>query len=82
MAGRELVVITHPGGLRSSIEPLTEPVAVGTVVGAGDLVGLLAAAPSHCSEPCAHWGVRDGERYIDPLALTGDAGPIVLLPGA
>lgn len=86
VAGRGVVVVTHPDGLRSSLEPLVPGVAAGDVVAAGDAVGHLAAetgavAVGHCAPAgCVHWGVRRGETYLDPMTLLGDLPPVVLLP--
>lgn len=94
VAGKPVVVVTHPDGLRSSLEPVTAAVPEGTSVAAGDAVGQLAAAPGNEANPdhcaalapagpgaaCLHWGVRRGEIYLDPLTLLGTAEPIVLLP--
>ncbi len=81
VAGRGVVVVAHDGGLRSSFEPVTAPVAVGTRVEPGDPVGSLAASGSHCAPSnCLHWGIRRGETYLDPMSFL-DRGPIVLLPG-
>ncbi|GAB3157440.1 hypothetical protein GCM10027059_00440 [Myceligenerans halotolerans] len=83
IAGRGVLVVTHPDGLRSSLEPVTAAVPVGTAVAAGEPVGT-AGPPSagHCApESCVHWGVRRGERYVDPLSLLRPERPaIVLLP--
>ncbi|MCL1872312.1 MAG: peptidoglycan DD-metalloendopeptidase family protein [Promicromonosporaceae bacterium] len=94
VAGKSVVVVTHPDGLRSSLEPVDANVPVGTAVAAGDPVGVLAAAPGdganpdHCAalvppdagEACVHWGVRRGDVYLDPLTLLHASAPIVLLP--
>jgi murein DD-endopeptidase MepM/ murein hydrolase activator NlpD len=87
VGGKPLVVVTHDGGLRSTLEPVQASVPRGTVVPAGAVVGTLAAAPGtadnpgHCAPAdCLHWGVRRGERYLDPMVLLGLAEPIVLLP--
>jgi murein DD-endopeptidase MepM/ murein hydrolase activator NlpD len=75
---RGVVTITHPDGLRSSLEPVADPPAAGTVVVTGDAVGTVA--PGHCApDPCVHWGVRRGQDYLDPLSLLGPE-PVVLLP--
>ncbi|GAA2221460.1 hypothetical protein GCM10010413_11760 [Promicromonospora sukumoe] len=86
VARRGVLVVTHPGGLRSSLEPVAASVPVGAAVAAGTPVGVVesppgdGAAPGHCApRSCVHWGVRRGERYIDPLSLL-DRPPIVLLP--
>ncbi|WP_432546472.1 peptidoglycan DD-metalloendopeptidase family protein [Kineococcus sp. SYSU DK004] len=84
VAGRVVVVVAHPGGLRSTLEPVAAPVPAGTAVRAGQRVADVPApgAPgsAHCLVPCLHLGARDGERYLDPLALLAPAGPPVLLP--
>lgn len=69
VAGRVVLTITHPDGLRSSFEALSDPVPRGTVVARGDVVARVATPHAgHCSS-CLHWGVRRGETYIDPLSL-------------
>ncbi|QIK83235.1 M23 family metallopeptidase [Sanguibacter sp. HDW7] len=80
VAGRGVVVLEHDGGLRSSFEPVSTVVTVGTRVAAGDVVARVDGAPGHCAPlTCLHWGVRLGERYLDPAALL--ARPrIVLMP--
>ncbi len=77
---RDVLTITHPDGLRSSLEPMIATVAVGTRVGRGTVVGAVQDVPTHCvPQVCLHWGVRDGATYLDPMhLLTG--GPVVLLP--
>ncbi len=77
---RDVLTITHPDGLRSSLEPVVATVTVGTRVGRGTVVGAMQDLPTHCAPGvCLHWGVRDGATYLDPMhLLTG--GPVVLLP--
>ena len=78
---RGVVTVRHPDGLRSSLEPVAAHVDVGTVVAAGDALGLVQEAPAttHCEPRCLHWGVRDGQTYLDPLSLL-TTEPVVLLP--
>jgi murein DD-endopeptidase MepM/ murein hydrolase activator NlpD len=86
VAGRDVVVVTHDDGLRTSLEPVTAVAPRGTRVAAGSVVGTVqgpadgGAVAGHCAGTCVHWGVRRGERYVDPLALLGERPPIVLLP--
>jgi len=55
-------------------------VVVGDEVRSGEPIGSLAAAPLHCGwSTCLHWGLRDGDRYLDPLTMV-DRGPPRLLP--
>lgn len=88
VARRGVVVVTHPDGLRTSLEPVAASVPVGTAVDAGSAIGAVESSradgggttPNHCApRSCVHWGVRRGERYIDPLSLL-DRPQIVLLP--
>jgi murein DD-endopeptidase MepM/ murein hydrolase activator NlpD len=70
VAGRPVVSVDHPGGLRTTYEPVTPAVAAGQVVGAGTPLGELAAGHAGCPvEACLHWGLRRGEVYLDPLSL-------------
>lgn len=79
---RPLLVITHPDGLRSTLEPVVTDHAPGSRVEEGAVVGVLAPEPStHCAPAhCLHWGVRRGEEYVDPLLLLGVVEAVVLLP--
>jgi murein DD-endopeptidase MepM/ murein hydrolase activator NlpD len=80
VAGRGVLVVTHPGGWRTSYEPVERRAAVGTAVRRGDPVGVVGPEASHCApRTCLHWGARHGASYVDPLTLVGQ-GPPVLLP--
>ena len=80
LAGRSVLVVAHPGGLRSTFEPVAGVVAVGTTVARGDVVGLVTATAGHCAPAvCLHWGVLRGATYLDPLRFVGRAR-VVLLP--
>ena len=79
LAGRGVVVVDH-GATRTTYEPVSATVPVGTPVAAGSPVGTLELAGSHCfPRACLHWGWLEGETYLDPLRLVG-AGPVRLLP--
>ena len=84
VAGRPVVTIAHPGGYRSSLEPVAPDVAQGDRVQRGDVIGALASRGWHCTSSCLHWGVRVGRgaatRYVDPMTLIVRDAPIVLLP--
>lgn len=79
VAGRPVLSVDHAGGLRSTYEPVVARVAVGDRVTQGQMIGVLADGPSHCSSSCLHWGARRGDVYVDPLSLI-DRPPLVLLP--
>jgi murein DD-endopeptidase MepM/ murein hydrolase activator NlpD len=71
LAGRGVVSIQHPGGLRTTYEPVTASVAPGDHVQAGQVIGTLDAGhPSCAPADCLHWGARlpDGS-YLDPMSL-------------
>lgn len=79
LAGRGVVVVSH-GATRTTYQPVTAGVDVGDAVGAGDPLGRLVVAGSHClPRACLHWGWIEGETYLDPLRLVG-AAPVRLLP--
>ncbi|MDV3127328.1 M23 family metallopeptidase [Mycobacterium sp. 21AC1] len=84
LAGRPVVSIAHPGGLRTSYEPVRAQVRAGQRVTAGDPLGILA--PGHAGCPvaaCLHWGAMWGPAsradYVDPLGLLAET-PIRLKP--
>ncbi|MEU7777360.1 murein hydrolase activator EnvC family protein [Micromonospora sp. SD19] len=80
VAGRPVVTVGHPDGLRTTYEPVQPAVHPGQPVGAGAPLGeLLPGHPGCPVEACLHWGLRRGDDYLDPLALLG-LGPVRLLP--
>jgi murein DD-endopeptidase MepM/ murein hydrolase activator NlpD len=80
VAGRGVVSVLHPGGLRTTYEPVTALVETGDTVAAGARIATLTAGHPGCpAAACLHWGLRRGDRYLDPLALLG-LGRVRLLP--
>lgn len=86
VAGKPVVSIDHPGGLRTTYEPVQAEVSAGLRVGRGTRIGTLAAGHEGCAAAaCLHWGARreasgHGRReYIDPLGLLHPA-PLRLKP--
>ena len=84
LAGRPLVSIAHPGGLRTSYEPVRAVVRVGQLVGSGGAIGELVPGHAGCGAPaCLHWGAMWGPAsradYVDPLGLVVTT-PIRLKP--
>ncbi len=79
---RELVSVEHPGGLRTTYEPVLPTVAAGQHVAAGQPIGTLQAGHPGCRAAppgtCLHWGARRKDRYLDPAQLIG--GRLRLLP--
>ncbi len=86
VADKSVVSIDHPGGLRTTYEPVRAEVSVGRRVGRGDRIGTLEAGHEGCGT-CLHWGLRSeggGRRrreYLDPLGLLHLA-PLRLKPVA
>ena len=81
LAGRGVVVVSH-GATRTTYQPVAAAaeLVVGDPVGAGERVGVLEPAGSHCApRRCLHWGWLEGTTYLDPLRLVG-LGPVRLLP--
>ncbi len=84
LAGRPLVSIAHPGGLRTSYEPVLSSVRAGQRVDAGTPLGELQPGHPGCAAPaCLHWGAMWGPAsradYVDPLGLVVDT-PVRLKP--
>ena len=80
VAGRPVVSIDHPSGLRTTYEPVDPSVAAGQPVARGSPIGVLVAGHAGCPRAaCLHWGVRRGSNYLDPLALLHPA-QVRLLP--
>lgn len=79
LAGRGVVVVSH-GTTRTTYEPVEAGVERGSIVSAGAVIGTLQRFGSHCApRVCLHWGLIEGETYLDPLTLVG-SGPVRLLP--
>ena len=66
VAGRGVVTIDHGNGLTTTYEPVSARVAVGDPVSAGQVVGVVGRG-SHCATTCLHWGLKQGDRYLDPV---------------
>jgi murein DD-endopeptidase MepM/ murein hydrolase activator NlpD len=82
--GRPVVSLAHPGGLRTSYEPVRATVRVGQSVAAQTVIGELVAGHPGCrAAACLHWGAMWGPAsaadYVDPLGLLKST-PIRLKP--
>ncbi len=77
VAGRPVLSVLHPNGVRTTYEPVAALVKVGQPVGRGAVIGRLL--PGHCLDrSCLHWGARRGLDYIDPLSLLTSMHPVLL----
>lgn len=87
VAGRGVVSVELAGTgdppLRTTYAPVAAVVEEGDVVAAGEVLGSVRPAGSHCAG-CLHWGLLRGDVYLNPLSLLPpwllDAGPSRLLP--
>lgn len=81
IAGVPMMTVEHPGGLRTTYQPVEAILPPGSLVSAGQAIAILG--DGHCAlQACLHWGLRDGETYLDPIAWLagGGAGNVRLLP--
>lgn len=71
VAGRPVVSVDHPDGVRTTYEPVQPVVAAGQAVARGSPLGVLVAGHAGCpAAACLHWGARTGpSAYLDPLRL-------------
>lgn len=76
VAGRPVLVVSH-GDTRTTLEPVTATVPVGTPVTVGQQVGVLEAGHQCAAPACLHWGLLRGQTYLNPLSDT--LSPIRLL---
>lgn len=85
VAGKPVVSVDHPGGLRTTYEPVEATVTAGRRVQRGTVLGTVAPGHPECAAAaCLHWGLRRERDYLDPLPLVramrmrllpiGDAG--------
>lgn len=76
VADKPVVSIDHPGGLRTTYEPVRAEVSVGLRVSRGTRIGTVESGHEGCgAAACLHWGARreagghSRREYIDPLGL-------------
>lgn len=80
IAGRGTVSITHPGGVRSTYEPVGSALAVGEWVRGGEVLGTIGNEAGHCAPlACLHLGAKRGPDHLDPWPFFG-ARRVILLP--
>lgn len=80
VAGTPVVAISH-GSVSTTYEPVVASVSPGQVVATGQVIGTLQAGHPCPVEACLHWGLRQGDTYLDPLSLLAP-GPIRLISAA
>jgi murein DD-endopeptidase MepM/ murein hydrolase activator NlpD len=76
IAGKPVISLDH-GGVRTTYEPVVSTLHSGDRVALGQVIGVLSSG-GHCGDPkintCLHWGLREGNKYLDPLLLLGHKG--------
>jgi murein DD-endopeptidase MepM/ murein hydrolase activator NlpD len=80
VAGRGVVVIAHPDGIKTEYEPVRSLVHIGQPVVEGQTIAQLSGAHAGCAGRCLHWGARRDGVYFNPLSLLSPLGPLRLLP--
>ncbi|MFC6237862.1 M23 family metallopeptidase [Longivirga aurantiaca] len=80
VAGRDVVTLLHLDGRTTTYEPVAPEVGVGESVAGGQVIGRVHEGAGHCGEvpSCLHWGLRDGEDYLDPMSLLRRGRPSLL----
>lgn len=72
---RPVVSVEHDNGLRTTYEPVRPRVSEGRPVRRGQIIGVLERGHPGCARTpphtCLHWGLRSGEKYLDPLDRLG-----------
>ncbi|MFJ2552509.1 M23 family metallopeptidase [Microbacterium sp. NPDC087591] len=76
---RPLLTIEHPGGLVSTVEPITSTLSPGEAVSAGQPLGAVDLG-GHTPIGAVHLGARLNGEYINPMLLFGPVARAVLLP--
>ncbi|WP_432558065.1 peptidoglycan DD-metalloendopeptidase family protein [Granulicoccus sp. GXG6511] len=81
IAGRNVLVIDH-GEVRTTYEPVSATVPVGTRVRAGQVVGRLDEGHDcgRAGVTCVHVGLRQGEDYLAPVFVVAAQNTVRLLP--
>jgi len=68
IAGVSMVTVTH-GDVRTTYQPVAPTVSTGQTVTAGQTIGTLQ--PGHGTTTSLHFGVLQGDTYLDPLSWLG-----------
>src|SRR5207237_6586818 len=70
VAGATYVTVDHGGGVRTTYGSLAEvAVASGSFVARGAVLGSAGPPPDGHPPGVLHFGLRIGDRYVDPLLL-------------
>ncbi len=85
VVNRQLISLSHDGGLLTAFEPVCSELKSGQQVTRGELIGEVCEADQsyqpHCEDVfCLHFSVRRNGEYLSPLWFTGELSPSRLLP--
>jgi murein DD-endopeptidase MepM/ murein hydrolase activator NlpD len=81
VAGRGVIVIDHPDGIRTTYEPVTPLVNRGQIVRLDQPIGVISGVHGDFAlGTVLHWGARRGDFYLDPASLLRPLGPVRLVP--
>lgn len=69
VAGKQVVGIRH-ADLTLTFEPAISELRTGAKVTRDEPFGMVGARSDHCDGSCLHWGVRRGDDYLDPVAMS------------
>ncbi|MGH3821918.1 MAG: M23 family metallopeptidase [Pseudonocardiaceae bacterium] len=82
VAGRGVMSVSHPGGLRTTYEPVAATVVNGDQVSRGERIGTVQ--PGHLGCPvtvCLHWGAFRGPAHTRPDQVREYLNPLLLIFG-
>lgn len=74
VGGRPVVSIDHPGGIRTTYDPVVPSVSRGQKVERGEVIGVVSVENEYTHGPGLGWGAKIGDSYLDPLSLLGAGG--------
>ncbi|MGJ5891575.1 M23 family metallopeptidase [Streptomyces niveiscabiei] len=78
VAGRGVITLQLPTGLHTTYEPVHPTVTKGDKVEEGQLIGKVEPNGTHCPTSCLHWGLKQGDTYLNPLSLLPRTQPRLL----
>ncbi|RLP75034.1 M23 family metallopeptidase [Mycetocola tolaasinivorans] len=78
VVNRPVLSIEHPGGLRTTYEPLSSEAEAGQPVAQGDVLGVVASG-GVCPTECLHVGVKLNDEYVNPRLYFGASVRVFLL---
>jgi murein DD-endopeptidase MepM/ murein hydrolase activator NlpD len=73
------VLVLRSRGVRFTFEPVRATVPVGSIVGAGERIGVVDVG-GHCDGSCLHWGAKRDGVYLDPAIFLPRRAPVLKPP--